>query len=691
MEATILVDRGPEMQSYGPRPMDIDVSKVRGTAGGHEKNTMKVMRSLWSFAIEGAVEYARIFYDLFLPKANINFAVVSGEDNYEELFDITETQDLRKLLSKLALLNGNQSSSSKHTKSNSEWQEKRFAFGMERVLARRQKMGTLAARSFIILITSLSSDNIVSFPERLQSMVKKLLDEGNNAQILCINIYRQSHLSLSSKTLDVSRQLKFESVAYDQIFSHMCRLVQNQYNLQRTTITGIPMKEEQQAGASANYDVDLLHESNAYLSSEARGGQLVLKWSAPRNPSLDVQQCPAVVKVTPVDVISRHATCLIQFLLHGRAVLLESKHSHKSVQYALVCHGGTVHLHCYISASVRSHLEDPPSISEGFGGRVTDYRIKDFGDLMKSSLLVSLPASKSKRPMTAALQRLEKVTRFWPLVLGETVMFNLTYELEPLLSLIQQDSLSSEGVSECIKVIHQLKYKEENNEPLSITGMTIRSKGPRREELYRQLWDELNFFLEGLSGLSPNHNKVHARLKEIRPPVESIDRMMGIPDDVQSFIQLHSSRQTADDDELNPPKKMRLSSNQKRGGGGGGGLPFPVTGSSQSFSLFDLFKRKEEVVACQRGGRHDKFSVQFYQATVILLACSSVQCSPLRSSSSNSTAAACFVFRLFCCFLCPLSVSRILQEHAIEKHMQVNTSDFLLGAFSLHPSAIGRA
>ena len=62
---------------------------------------------------------------------------------------------------------------------------------------------------------------------------------------------------------------------------------------------------------------------------------------------------------------------------------------------------------------------------------------------MKSSLLVSLPASKSKRPMTAgkfdwiqskvptvvfsALQRLEKVTRFWPLVLGETVMFNLTY------------------------------------------------------------------------------------------------------------------------------------------------------------------------------------------------------------------------------------------------------------------------
>lgn len=39
----------------------------------------------------------------------------------------------------------------------------------------------------------------------------------------------------------------------------------------------------------------------------------------------------------------------------------------------LSCHGGEIFLH--VLNSTRSTLEDPPSISEGCGGRVTDYRI----------------------------------------------------------------------------------------------------------------------------------------------------------------------------------------------------------------------------------------------------------------------------------------------------------------------------
>ena len=39
------------------------------------------------------------------------------------------------------------------------------------------------------------------------------------------------------------------------------------------------------------------------------------------------------------------------------------------------CCVGVIYLHCYTSNSGRSFLEDPPSISEGCGGRVTDYRI----------------------------------------------------------------------------------------------------------------------------------------------------------------------------------------------------------------------------------------------------------------------------------------------------------------------------
>jgi len=36
------------------------------------------------------------------------------------------------------------------------------------------------------------------------------------------------------------------------------------YELASTTVTGIPMKEEQNASSSANYDVEILHHANAH-------------------------------------------------------------------------------------------------------------------------------------------------------------------------------------------------------------------------------------------------------------------------------------------------------------------------------------------------------------------------------------------------------------------------------------------
>lgn len=65
---------------------------------------------------------------------------------------------------------------------------------------------------------------------------------------------------------------------------------------------------------------------------------------------------------------------LISFLT-GRSVLLEQprKSGSKVISHMLSSHGGEIFLH--VLSSSRSILEDPPSISEGCGGRVTDYRI----------------------------------------------------------------------------------------------------------------------------------------------------------------------------------------------------------------------------------------------------------------------------------------------------------------------------
>ena len=43
------------------------------------------------------------------------------------------------------------------------------------------------------------------------------------------------------------------------------------------------------------------------------------------------------------------------------------------ISHMLTSHGGELYIH--VLATARSILEDPPSISEGCGGRVTDYRI----------------------------------------------------------------------------------------------------------------------------------------------------------------------------------------------------------------------------------------------------------------------------------------------------------------------------
>ena len=44
----------------------------------------------------------------------------------------------------------------------------------------------------------------------------------------------------------------------------------------------------------------------------------------------------------------------------------------KIISHMLTSHGGEIFIHNLSTA--RSALEDPPSISEGPGGRVTDYR-----------------------------------------------------------------------------------------------------------------------------------------------------------------------------------------------------------------------------------------------------------------------------------------------------------------------------
>jgi hypothetical protein len=51
-----------------------------------------------------------------------------------------------------------------------------------------------------------------------------------------------------------------------QIASKLSNLILSHYDLGSTTVTGIPMKEEQNASSSANYDVEIFHAAAAHTS-----------------------------------------------------------------------------------------------------------------------------------------------------------------------------------------------------------------------------------------------------------------------------------------------------------------------------------------------------------------------------------------------------------------------------------------
>ncbi|CAG5133701.1 unnamed protein product [Candidula unifasciata] len=325
---------------------------------------------------------------------------------------------------------------------------------------------------------------------------------------------------------------------YNKLVHLCCR----HFQLCSTTVTGIPMKEEQNASSSANYDVELLHPAAAHddmFKNEHAEGLVIpskeglpletapLRWCTPKSSVVELHNCSAAYRICPVDVNSRPSSCLTNFLISGRAVMLEQprKSGAKVISHMLAAHGGEIFIHSIPTS--RSILEDPPSISEGCGGRVTDYRITDFGEFMKENRLApSTPAllekCRNKKPYTLALAHLEKSSRFWPLVMSDTILFNIDLQniISPLPQLLLNDTLTDDETLECKKVILRVVGMEAKNDPLPGTSLGSRGKGPKREEQYRQLWAELETLVRAYSDTSPQHVKILECLLECKKPGE---------------------------------------------------------------------------------------------------------------------------------------------------------------------------
>ena len=167
----------------------------------------------------------------------------------------------------------------------------------------------------------------------------------------------------------------------------------------------------------------------------------------------------------------------------------------------------------------RSLLEDPPSISEGIGGRITDYRINDFGELMKRVKLSPIKPSlisveKAVAPIDKAIGFLTRQTLYWPIVLGHTIMFNLQLHITPLINLIPKDQLTVEDVNECKNAIYQIVKMESKGTSLVLPCVSSRGKGPKEEVLYKLLWSELDHYIE-IYATTPQHKEILSTLRDL--------------------------------------------------------------------------------------------------------------------------------------------------------------------------------
>ncbi|XP_059510692.1 integrator complex subunit 13 isoform X4 [Stegostoma tigrinum] len=559
-----------------------------------------ISKSLWTCAVESAMEYCRIMYDIFparkLPATLSSMTSTSGDQRLltvapKQLMGATrvnfivsdsrahtlnswgqEDQNLQELMAALAavgppnprmdpeccsVLHGLVEAVEVLCKCTDYQHEARTTL--------MENADRVSNRGRIICITNAKSDSHVRM---LEDCVQETIHEHNklaassdnlmqiqHCELVLIHTYTAGEDSLVSdrprKDISLALTSEVHSVrAGRQLPAKLTSLVQQHFDLASTTITNIPMKEEQHANTSANYDVELLHQKDAHtellrsewknmtpmtfdphLGSSNRDSAVkdtvTLKWCTPRTNNVELHYCTGAYRISPVDVNSRPSSCLTNFLLNGRSVLLEQprKSGSKVISHMLCSHGGEIFLH--VLSSVRSILEDPPSISEGCGGRVTDYRITDFGEFMRENRLTPvmergyLMDGSMEVPLERAKSQLERHTRYWPMIISQTTIFNMQ-AVVPLASLIVKESLTDDDVLNCQKTIYNLVDMERKNDHLPISTVGTRGKGSKRDEQYRIMWNELETLVRAHLNNSEKHQRVLECLLACRskPPEE---------------------------------------------------------------------------------------------------------------------------------------------------------------------------
>jgi len=562
-KTVIVLDHGTHF-AQPCHPVEFDVQRARGP--GYIP-LAPISKSVWTCVVEATLEYCRIVWDIFPENKNIRFVV--GRSTPEILngwqADHQNTNSIMTALAGVGRPNpdpralGDQSI------------VEGIELGLDALCEPTPKQTQLVQsgrqvinRGRLIVITTVVDD---FYRNKLlaaaQDKIVKVNQENSGGEGDALNLnhvelvlvhttptgieYRlgakQDYVERISPLLS---SLFYSVIAGPGLSMKLLYLCLKHYDLASTTVTGIPMKEEQNASSSANYDVELFHAASSHrrllgdfadmimASSEGSEYQTCkLKWCTPRGSSAnELHHCSGTFRITPTEVNSRQSSCLTNFLLSGRSVMLEMQRRStgvKTISHMLTSHGGEIFIHTLNSN--RSILEEPPSISEGPGGRVTDYRIRELADLIKCNQLAPWHGDVTdSSPITRAADRLARFTKVLPSTISSTSLFNMP-AFEPLHAALLKETLTEEDLLECRKVIFSIMSMETKGEglPGPLGQAASGKKAAKREEQYRAMWLEMEKFVSAHSEQSARHHSVLECLMEVRQkPIVKRDDKVGL-------------------------------------------------------------------------------------------------------------------------------------------------------------------
>uniref|UniRef100_A0A1I7WMS4 Protein asunder n=1 Tax=Heterorhabditis bacteriophora TaxID=37862 RepID=A0A1I7WMS4_HETBA len=294
------------------------------------------------------------------------------------------------------------------------------------------------------------TDMIRSRNKIIQSLQDCTFAPIDHVKLFIINTYPQgTECEVTSRVLkEVSSVLSSSVVsrpAGDQLISATHSVTIMLYDLVSTTVSGIPMKEEAQQGQSVNYDVELLHPRDAHKQLEQLGlvkfdditGTLMkvaensayattrLSWATP-SPKSKWNLFPRTriaLRATPAAVNSRPSVCLTSFLLQGRNVMLE-------VAFMLII------FTCFKDVLDSEELQKAAILRP-----LSSARITDFCTLIREAMLRPPKPGKETSPLLEGIpcgqarRQLLRLTRYWPLRMDHSFIYNIPKVIYQLVSL----------------------------------------------------------------------------------------------------------------------------------------------------------------------------------------------------------------------------------------------------------------